>query len=461
MRRPKQKTPSQDVIVSGYHDLEPIGEGGFSRVYRARQTGLEREVALKLLDGGLDTAAKQKAFERECRAMGALSRHPNIVTVFSAAFSAEGRPCIVMEFYEDGTLGERVKQHGPLDLATTIDVGQKLCGALDAAHGAGIIHRDIKPQNLFTSTYSGVVLGDFGISSFEEDRTVTRSNSGLTVHYAPPELIEGGTASAQSDIYSLAATLYYLVSGERPFPRGPGETIGDVARRILIQPAPVFDRNGPGRGLGVILASAMAKDPSDRPVTAAELGEALASLGSVTATPPVITKPRKQVVETHDDATSATIMRANPAIAPPEVAESEEPIGALSQRNRSLLVGSVAIIIFVGLLGFFGLRDSTDDEARTAPTSTTAGGNDVFFAAPATPRNVEITATEDGFEVSWETVDGAIDYEIIRVDTDRSVERSAASPIVITASPDERPCVAVRAVGEGGLLSLDSATICS
>ena len=461
MRRPKHRTPSQDVIVSGFHDLEPIGEGGFSRVYRARQTGLEREVALKLLDGGFDTAAKQKSFERECRAMGALSRHPNIVTVFSAAFSAEGRPCIVMEFYEDGTLGERVKQHGPLDLATAIDVGQKLCGALDAAHGAGIIHRDIKPQNLFASAYSSVVLGDFGISSFEEDRTVTRSNSGLTVHYAPPELIEGGTASAQSDIYSLAATLHYLVSGERPFPRGPGETIGDVARRILIQPAPIFDRNGPGRGLGLILASAMSKDPSDRPVTAAALGEALAALGSVAATPPVVTKLRKQVVETNDDATSATIMRANPAIAPPEVVEDEERTNGFSQRSRSLLVGSAAIVIFIALLGFFGLRESPDEEPRTAPTSTTAGGSDSFFGAPTTPRGVGITTTEAGFEVSWEPVDGAIDYEVIRIDTDRAVTRNATSPFLIAAGVDERPCVAVRAVGEGGLLSLDSATVCS
>ncbi|MEZ5340422.1 MAG: serine/threonine-protein kinase [Acidimicrobiales bacterium] len=193
MRHSEESPQPDQVIVDGFEHLEPIGRGGFSRVFRADQVALGRSVAIKLLDGDLDSAAKQKSFERECRAMGTLSQHPNIVTVFSAAYTTTGRPCIVMEYYEAGTLGDEVKKNGPLSLGEVVRLGIKLCDALTAAHTAGIVHRDIKPQNVFRSTYADVVLGDFGISSFAGDHTATRADSGLTIHYAPPELIEGAT----------------------------------------------------------------------------------------------------------------------------------------------------------------------------------------------------------------------------------------------------------------------------
>ena len=182
------------VHVDGFDDLRPIGRGGFSYVFSARQRDFNRRVALKVLAFGLVDERERRSFERECRAMGLVSQHPHIVTVFNAAFSATKQPCIVMELYSGGTLGERVKQDGPLPVAQVLEVGVKICGALQTAHDRGLLHRDIKPHNLFISEFGEPALGDFGISTLDDERSIS-GGGGLTVHYAPPEVLEGAPAT--------------------------------------------------------------------------------------------------------------------------------------------------------------------------------------------------------------------------------------------------------------------------
>ena len=148
--------------------------------------------------------------------MGLVSQHPHIVTVFNAAFTTTKQPCIVMELYSGGTLGERLKRDGRLPVATVLDVGVKIAGALQTAHDRGLLHRDIKPQNLFISEFGEPALGDFGISTLDDERSIS-GGGGLTVHYAPPEVLEGSAATAVSDVYSFAATLFTLLDGTRPF----------------------------------------------------------------------------------------------------------------------------------------------------------------------------------------------------------------------------------------------------
>ncbi|MEZ5230140.1 MAG: serine/threonine-protein kinase [Acidimicrobiales bacterium] len=165
---------------------------------------------------------------------------------------------------------DRVEADGRLDINAALQAGIEVAGALQTAHDHGVVHRDIKPSNLFVSAFGGAVLGDFGIASVDDERTVT-GGGGLTVHYAPPELIEGEPASIASDIYSLAATLFTLVSGDKPFPRGPGQSTADLARRILLEPTPVLGDDAPPP-LVSLLERAMAKRPDRRPSSAAAFG---------------------------------------------------------------------------------------------------------------------------------------------------------------------------------------------
>lgn len=491
MRRRPNNPTGEDVNVRGFVDLELIDRGGFSRVFKATQEGLGRVVALKVLDTEFGSADKQKSFERECRAMGALSQHPNIVTVFSAAFSSRGLPIIVMEYYESGSLSDRVKALGPLGLDSVVEVGLLVCDALDAAHRSGIVHRDIKPQNLFSSQYATVVLGDFGISSFEDDRTMTQSGAGLTVHYAPPELLEGAPATAQSDVYSLAATLYYLASGERPFPRGEDESISDVARRILVAPPPVFDRDGSGRELGLLLARGMAKSPIDRPDSAREFHDLLSEITNATrsatratsplpASPPEETRipgagpppPRPESLDSvglpreinsppkndltpedepgpDNDSEAVTVGRPEP------VPDSPGP----NPSRRNLLFGGIAaaaVLLVVGLSIL--LRQS---EQSPPPTTASVSELDDFFGAPRPPSGVTIDAEGDSYLVRWDRVEEASRYEVVRLDVANQATIVSDLELVIPGGSPERPCVVVRSIGETGRLSSDSPSVCA
>ena len=198
------------VRIDGFDELQPIGRGGFSYVFSARQRDFNRRVALKVLSFGLADERERRSFERECRAMGLVSQHPHIVTVFNAAFTSTKQPCIVMELYSGGTMGDRQKREGQLPVAVVLDVGVKIAGALQTAHDRGLLHRDIKPQNLFISEFGEPALGDFGISTLDDEMSIS-GGGGLTVHYAPPEVLEGAPAGAISDVYSFAATLYLAV----------------------------------------------------------------------------------------------------------------------------------------------------------------------------------------------------------------------------------------------------------
>jgi serine/threonine protein kinase len=273
-RSPDPTVPT--VQIHGFDQLELIGKGGFSYVFSARQRDFNRRVALKVLTFGLVDERERRSFERECRAMGLVSQHPHIVTVFNAAFTASKQPVIVMELYSGGTMGDRQKREGRLPVAAVLDTGVKIAGALQTAHDRGLLHRDIKPQNLFISEFGEPALGDFGISTLDDERSIS-GGGGLTVHYAPPEVLEGAKATAISDVYSFAATLYTLLEGARPFAptRGSRQPIADLARRIMLEPPPRMRRDDAPRGLSELLARTMSKSPDERPVSAAAFGREL------------------------------------------------------------------------------------------------------------------------------------------------------------------------------------------
>ncbi|MCX9190396.1 hypothetical protein C3Y87_02980 [Carbonactinospora thermoautotrophica] len=259
----------------GYSQLEEIDHGGFSVVYRAHQDRFDRVVALKILTvPSLDEKAIRR-FEMECRTMGRLSNHPNIVTVYDAGVTPMRRPYLAMEYCSGGSLQRRVDHAGPLDVAETLRVGIKIAGALHAAHQEGILHRDIKPQNILYTSFGEPALADFGIAQMAQpDATVT--SAGFTIAHCAPEILEGKPASVATDVYAFGSTLYALLAGEPPFATEARAGLAPLIQRIMRNELPPLPRTDVPDALLEILYRSMSINPAERFQTAAEMGEALA-----------------------------------------------------------------------------------------------------------------------------------------------------------------------------------------
>ena len=200
----------------GYRILRLLGKGGMGAVYEAEHAESGRRVALKVLGTTLDTPEMRARFIREGQ-LAAAVRHPNTVAVF-AAEEVEGAPVIAMEILPGGTLKDRVKRGGPLPVAEAVDAVLQIIDGLEAAHAGGVLHRDIKPANCFTAPDGSVKVGDFGLSistlvRAEEQLTQTGAVLG-TPAFASPEQLRAQEIDVRSDIYSVGATLYYLLTGK-------------------------------------------------------------------------------------------------------------------------------------------------------------------------------------------------------------------------------------------------------
>ena len=210
--------------------------------------------------------------------MGALWDHPNIVTVFASAFTSDERPCIVMKLFHEGSYSQVLRRSGPVVLDELLLLSVKVAGALATAHREGVIHGDVKPQNIFKSKFGEPALGDFGISTFV-GRQDDHAPRGFSVHYAAPELIEG-TPGPAADQYSLAATIYTLALGERPFELAGSPTSNTNARvllRVLEDPTPRLPDRFPSVFADAV-SRAMQRDPAQRYRDLAAFGTALADV---------------------------------------------------------------------------------------------------------------------------------------------------------------------------------------
>ncbi len=262
------------ISISGFEDPVEIGRGGFGVVYKAHQTGFERTVALKILPIAAADESARARFERERMAMGALSSHPNIVTVYGSGFTDEQQPYIVMEYMSRGSLGDRLAKQGPIPWNEAVAATIKVAGALDAADEAGVLHRDIKPENILVSQYGEPKLGDFGIARIEGANQTRSGVITATMAHAPPEIVEGKRPTETSDVYSLASTLYALVAGDGPFSGGEETSIVTMISRIVTKPVPDLRARGVPDQVCSVIEQGLAKDPALRP-RAAAFGRAL------------------------------------------------------------------------------------------------------------------------------------------------------------------------------------------
>ncbi|MGH3923310.1 MAG: serine/threonine-protein kinase, partial [Pseudonocardiaceae bacterium] len=274
------------INIPGLRNLEKIGSGGFGTVYRAYQEALGRQVAVKVINLRNPPEEVYRRFKRECEALGKLDRHHNIVSVFLADITADDKnPYIVMEYLPNGSLADRGIRQWP----DVVEIGVKLAGALQAAHDAGVLHRDIKPDNVLVDHAGEPKLADFGIALLEEE--VKHSSSVGTPDYMAPELLDGTPHTRAADIYSLGATLFCLLAGHPPFRRPTDQTKNpfvfqlELARRMREDPVPDLRPEVPDR-LCAVLEKAMAKRPVGRFQSAAELEEAIRGVSPLPSGPP-------------------------------------------------------------------------------------------------------------------------------------------------------------------------------
>ncbi|MGB3052868.1 MAG: protein kinase [Polyangiales bacterium] len=274
------------VLLEQFRIDEQIGTGGMGTVYRARQTTVDRDVAIKVLKSEL--ARDEQAvfrFEREARLAISLD-HPNLVRVFLSGRLGDGRLYIVMELLEGRSLAEELEQNGLLALERALILIMKLCAGLGAVHAAGIVHRDIKPENVYLVKRGRdedfVKLVDFGIARVLQADGIgpTTTQSGRvfgTATYISPEAATGEEADQRSDIYSLGILTYQLLAGVLPF---EGKTAGAVLMQHVHQQPPLLQTKGRGAEVpdevARVVMRSLSKDPDARQQTLAEFLDSLA-----------------------------------------------------------------------------------------------------------------------------------------------------------------------------------------
>jgi serine/threonine protein kinase len=276
------------TIVSGYRIDGILGEGGMGAVYQATQLSLNRVVALKLLAPNLgDDPGFRARFEREGQVQAALD-HDHIVPVYEAGQSEYGL-FLAMRLIAGPTLKHLILDDA-LDPRRSVRILAQVATALDEAHRAGLIHRDIKPQNILIGERDHAFLADFGLIKAPDEARLTGTGQVIgTIDYVAPEQIQGEPATSASDIYALTGVLYECLTGEVPYPK-PSEAA--TLHAHVMQPPPVLSERRPDlpAALDGVIAHGMAKDPWSRPAQAAELIQAASralssSVSSIAAAP--------------------------------------------------------------------------------------------------------------------------------------------------------------------------------
>jgi serine/threonine-protein kinase len=374
--------------VGEYRVVDFLGAGGMGEVYRAMHSKIGRVAAVKVLTAqATQTSGFVERFFNEARIQASL-QHPNVATLYDFC-EVEGQPCIIMEYVDGQTISERIAAfRAPLPLSETVHVFQKVCEAIDYIHRHGVIHRDIKSNNIKISSEGKVKLLDFGIAKGQGSQQLTQVGSVIgTLQYLAPELIRGGTADASGDIWALGVLLYEMVTGRVPF---EAETVGDLCDRIgRVQYTPPAQVNpGVPREVAAVITRCLRKNPQERYHTAADL---LADARKLSTT---VSKPG--VSQSVSQAASVYV---------------EEKASSKSFGLPLILGGAAAVFVLLAVVGItalvlFSSSDGVAEEsgaAVTANTSNTARGL-TSGPSPATSRDpaeriVEIRTSDGKAEV--------------------------------------------------------------
>ncbi|MCM3742787.1 Stk1 family PASTA domain-containing Ser/Thr kinase [Sporosarcina luteola] len=416
-------------IGGRYEVLKGIGEGGMSKVYLAHDIILDRDVAIKVLN--YDFANEQdlkKRFQREALSATSLT-HPHIVNIFDVGEDEELH-YLVMEYIEGQTLKKYIQSNGPLQVREAVRIMRQLVSAIANAHHNGIVHRDIKPQNILMDADGNVKITDFGIAMALSATAHTKTNSVIgTVHYLSPEQARGGMATKKSDIYSLGIVFYELLTGELPF---SAETAVAIALKHLQEETPSVRLSFPGIPQSVenVILKATAKDATYRYQSANEMYEDL-----LTVLSPERQHEEKFIIPFDDDRT-----RAIPIIADTSKADHSEktkiinpvvpdPLPPQQKKKRKkwpiIVVLSALLLAIAVLLIYFW---PTLFGPKTAVIPEVVGLEEADAIS---------LLEENGFVVEDKVEDYSDEYpagQVFRTDPEANKKREIASAVTIYVS---------------------------
>jgi len=489
------RAASRPPQLPGFDYVRNLGLGGFADVFLYRQHLPSRLVAVKvLLAAGLSDGVRAQ-FTDEANLMARLSHHPSIVTVHHASVAADGRPYLVMEYCSQPGLAQRYRAER-MGVAEVLRIGVRLAAAVETAHRAGVLHRDIKPSNVLVTDFGWPALTDFGIAATVGLHGAAGAAAGLSVPWAPPEMLaEPPTADERSDVYCLAATLYSLLAGRSPF-EVPGGVNGaaELITRIERDPVPAIGRPDVPDGLRRLLTRAMAKHPDERHPSALALGRALQQVEAELGLPPTTldlpgeaagpgrapdsddSTRERRVREISADSTRPRAPVEVPPSNPARVVTDGTDVARVtshqslqphqSQLGRARTVGAAAVVVVAagGLVAaFLSGRDAQPPLGdpglvhETLPPAVAVPAPRALAGARATDGSVRFTwdnpAPEQGDRYRWGVVTATGEERLATTG-----ERAAAVPA--GQAPGE-VCVQVFLVRSDGRVSSDAARGCA
>lgn len=374
---------SQPRILGGRYELgEPIGEGNFSVTYRATDTVLGRDVAIKILrDQYASHAGFGSRFENEARAAARIS-HPNVIQVFDYGRD-DGTTYIVMQFVAGPSLKDYIREEGPLTVEEAVGFGRQMLDGLGAIHAAGIVHRDVKPQNVLLTETHQVKLTDFGIARLgSADAGLTEAGTAIgTAAYMAPEQASGGDITPSSDLYSAAVVVYEMLTGRLPF---PGDNPVQVMYRHVNEMPPPPRTINPAIpvALEAVIMKGLAKAPADRYPNAQAMRDALLNpTAAAAAIRPSNVDPTQRTAVAQAVVPAGAAVVPPPGPPPPPVAVPAEGGGGGS---RWRIIVPLLIVLLLGLaIAAFALANWGDE-----PESG------VVAASPTSEPTMTATATE-------------------------------------------------------------------
>jgi hypothetical protein len=365
-----------NILPPRYRGAKRIGRGGMGDIYRATDEALGRAVAVKVLGEPYARDESVRArFTREALAAARLSGRPHVITIFDVG-EWEGRPYIVMEYLGGGSLADEIRERRAIPAAEVLEWLEQSATALDAAHGEGVVHRDVKPANLLLDRDRNVHVADFGVASAAGLDSMTQTGTVVgTAGYLAPEQAKGERASPASDLYALAVVAFELLTGQRPF---QAETAAAEAAAHIHTPVPAISgrRAGLPRELDDVFARALAKDPTARHATTSDFVAELRAALDAAAGSTAIVSPAGP-----DHPARAHAPAPAPAWRPPPV-RTPRP---------AWLLPAVAVVLLAAGGMAAALITRGDDEQRASSVEATTIERTV--TARGTTQRVEVTVT--------------------------------------------------------------------
>lgn len=364
------------LLGNRYRIVGPVGEGGMATVYRAVDTKLGRTVAIKALHPEYTRDAPfLQRFKQEAEFAASLGAHPNIVDIYDV--EPEGDiPYMVMAFVDGKTLKDLIREKRRFTVPEAFAIGQQVASALDFAHKRGLVHRDVKPQNILVTPDGVAKVTDFGIARSVTTTQLTRTGMVIgTVHYFSPEQAQGKPLGPQSDIYSLGVILYEMLTGHLPF--DAENAIGVAMQHLHSQPPNPWNYNPdiPARAVATVLR-ALEKDPAQR---YRDAGEFAAAMGAqdLPAAPPSGTTMVQPIVTPPADATSlyqpvqAAVEPATPPPPiPPRRTAVERPESGGSGRGIWVSLAALLLALIIAAAAYFIGTQLVGGAASSSPTVT-------------------------------------------------------------------------------------------